>query len=168
MKICIVSDSHDRADPLLAAVRSAQHEGAELVIHCGDIIGVHTLRPLLALGIAVHVVHGNNLGDPLALERLATASQGRLTYHGADAELSLAGRRIFFTHFPHLARGMACTGDYALVCCGHTHTASVVQQANIQGTHTWLINPGTVAGVGGATSWIMGDLQAMSFELRGP
>ena len=167
MKICIVSDSHDRADPLLAAVQAAQREGAEVALHCGDIIGGHTLRPLLALGIAVHVVHGNNLGDPAALERLAAASQGRLTYHGADGALRLAGRRIFFTHLPHLARGMACTGDFDLVCCGHTHAASVVQQDNIQGAQTWLINPGTVAGVGGPTSWILGDLQTMDFQVRG-
>lgn len=166
MKICIVSDSHDRADPLLVAVRAAQAEGAEAVIHCGDIIGGHTLRPLLALGIPVHAVHGNNLGDPLALERLAVASHGRLTYHGVDAELRLAGRRIYFTHLPHQARGLACTGDYDLVCCGHTHAASVAQQINIQGAQTWLINPGTVAGVGGPASWILGDLQAMRFELR--
>ena len=168
MKICIVSDSHDRADPLLAAVQAAQSEGAELAIHCGDIIGVHTLRPLLALGMPVHVVHGNNLGDPVALARLAAASQGRIVYHGADAELALAGRRIFVTHLPQHARGMACTGDYDLVCCGHTHAASVAQQANIQGAHTWLINPGTVAGVGASASWILGDLRAMSFEVRGP
>jgi uncharacterized protein len=167
LKICVVSDSHDRADPLLAAVLAAQREGAEVAIHCGDVIGVHTLRPLLALGIQVHVVHGNNLGDPVAMARLAAGSKGLLTYHGADADLSLAGRRVFVTHQPHYARGLACTGEFDLVCCGHSHAASVVQQANIQGVHTWLIDPGTVAGVGAPASWILGDLQAMSFDLRG-
>ena len=73
MKICIVSDSHDRADPLLRAVRAAREAGAEVVVHCGDVIGAHTLRPLLAVGLPVHVVHGNNLGDTLALVRLATS-----------------------------------------------------------------------------------------------
>lgn len=167
MKICIVSDSHDRADPLLSAVQAAQREGAELVIHCGDIIGAHTLRPLLALDIPVHVVHGNNLGDPLALARLCGASQGRITYHGGDAELSLARRRVYVTHHPHHARGLACTGDFDLVCCGHSHFASVAQQANIQGGRTWLVNPGTVAGVGAPARWVLGDLEALAFEVRG-
>jgi putative phosphoesterase len=166
LKICIVSDSHDRATALLDAVQAARDEGAELAIHCGDVIGAHTLRPLLAIGIPVHVVHGNNLGDAMAMTRLCAASQGRITYHGADADLVLAGRRIFATHHPHYAKGLACTGDYDLVCCGHSHVASVVRQANIQGAHSWLINPGTVAGIGGAASWIMGDLQAMTFEVR--
>ena len=166
MKVCVVSDSHDRADPLLKAVQAAQREGAQVVIHCGDVIGAQTLRPLLALGMAVHVVHGNNLGDTVALVRLAAASQGQITYHGGDAELLLAGRRVYVTHYPHQARGMACTGDFDLVCCGHSHDASIVAQTNILGGHTWLINPGTVAGVGAPASWILADLQALTFELR--
>jgi predicted phosphodiesterase len=44
MKVCIVSDSHDRADPLAAAVREAAAQGAQAVIHCGDVIGTQTLR----------------------------------------------------------------------------------------------------------------------------
>ena len=31
MKICIVSDSHDRAEPLKAAITAAQKEGAQTV-----------------------------------------------------------------------------------------------------------------------------------------
>src|SRR6476646_9523065 len=38
MKICIVSDSHDRAPMLASAVAAAKAEGAEAVIHCGDVI----------------------------------------------------------------------------------------------------------------------------------
>ena len=167
MKICIVSDSHDRADPLFQALQAARSEGAELAIHCGDIIGAHTLRPLLALDMRVHVVHGNNLGDPLALQRLCDMSKGRITYHGGDADLALAGRRVYVTHYPHQARGMACTGDFELVCCGHSHAAGVAQQANINGGRTWLVNPGSVAGIGAPARWIFGDLAAMTFEVRG-
>lgn len=166
MKICVVSDSHDRADPLLAALCAARAEGAELAIHCGDIIGTQTLRPLLDLGMALHVVHGNNLGDPLSLARLAARSQGRLTYHGGDADLAIGGRRVYVTHYPHQARGMACTGDFDLVCCGHSHEAGIARQDNIKGGQTWLINPGTVAGVGGPATWILGDLGTMTFEVR--
>ena len=132
MKICVVSDSHDRAQPLLDALQSARDEGAQLAIHCGDIIGANTLRPLLALGMPVHVVHGNNLGDPVAMVRLCEASKGLLTYHGADADLTLAGRRIFATHYPHYAQGLACGGDFDLVCCGHSHIASVAQQTTFK------------------------------------
>lgn len=167
LKICIASDSHDRADPLLAAAQAAARAGATALIHCGDVIGANTLRPLDALALTVHVVHGNNLGDALALARLAAASQGRLHYHGGEAELVLGGRRIYVTHFPHQARGMACTGDYDLVCCGHSHAAETTRQPDIRGERTWLVNPGTVAGIAGApATWILGDLERMRFEIR--
>ena len=118
MKVCVVSDSHDRADALLDALRAAHREGARVAIHCGDVIGANTLRPLLELEMQIHVVHGNNLGDAVAMTKLCAASKGRIAYHGADAELSLAGRKLFVTHHPHYARGLACTGEYDLVCCG--------------------------------------------------
>ena len=171
MKICIVSDSHDRADPLAAAIAEAQADGAQAVIHCGDLIGANTLRASIKLGIPLHIVHGNNLGDQIALQRLMAKSGGILTYHGQDAELELGGRRIFATHYPHYGRGMACTGDYDLVCCGHSHVAEIIRQPNIRGTDTLLINPGSVSGIGApnveeAYTWILGDLADMTFDIR--
>ncbi len=166
MRVCIVSDSHDRAPLLAEAVSQAAREGAEAVVHCGDLIGAGTLRPLLALGIPVHVVHGNNLGDPVALHRLCAASNGLLAYHGADAVLELAGRRVFATHYPHYARGIACTGDHDVVCCGHSHRASVARQPTIGGGECWLVNPGTVAGLSAPPTWILADLAGLAFEIR--
>jgi len=166
MKICIVSDSHDRAPMLAQAVLAAKEEGAELVIHCGDVIGAQTLKPLIAIGLPVHVVHGNNLGDPMALWKMCKRSGGLITYHGADIDIELAGRKLFATHYPHYARGIACLGDFHVVCCGHSHEASVVQQNTINGGHTWLVNPGSVAGLGGSATWIMADLVKEAFEIR--
>ena len=166
MKICIVSDSHDRAEPLLAAVSAARAQGALAVLHCGDVIGGHTLRPLFGLGLPVHAVHGNNLGDTMAMMRMAAASDGLFAYHGAEGDLVLAGRRLYLTHFPHLARGIACVGEHDLVCCGHSHAASVIRQPTIRGTTAWLVNPGTVAGVGGPATWILGDLDRMEFGVH--
>ncbi len=166
MKICIVSDSHDRAPMLAAAVAAAKQDGAQAVIHCGDVIGAMTLRPLIQLGLPVHVVHGNNLGDPHALWNLCAASNGLITYHGADIDLVLAGRRLFATHYPHYGRGLACTGDYDIVCCGHSHQASVLLQPTVSGGTTWLVNPGSVGGLGAPASWLLADLASFDFEIR--
>lgn len=166
MKICIVSDSHDRAPLLAAAVSEAKEAGAEVVIHCGDLIGTNTLLPLLDLGLPVHLVHGNNLGDMASLCRLCASAGGLLTYHGSDADLRLGGRRILATHYPHYGRGLACTGDYDVVCCGHSHEAGVTQQQNVNGGLTWLVNPGTVAGLGAPATWALGDLADLRFEIR--
>lgn len=171
MKICIVSDSHDRSDPLVEAIVEAQAAGAQAVIHCGDLIGVNTLRASLRLGIPIHAVHGNNIGDVAALYRMMAKSNGLFTYHGQDAVLELGGRKIFVTHMPHHGRAFACTGEYDLVCHGHSHTAHAGLQSNITGGKSWLVNPGSVAGidapgVDAVPSWILGDLEHMSFEIR--
>jgi putative phosphoesterase len=167
MKICILSDSHDRGPMMATAVATAKAEGAEAVIHCGDIIGGNTLKASLKLGLPIHAVHGNNLGDPVSIARIACHSDEQLHYYGQDATLTLGGRRIFLTHYPHLGHGMACTGDYDLVCCGHSHETEIRQQPNIHGGFTWLVNPGTVAGLGApAATWILADLETLQFEIR--
>jgi putative phosphoesterase len=144
VKICIVSDSHDRADALAQAVRDAKAQGAAAVIHCGDLIGAQTLKPALALGLPLHLIHGNNIGDPAALHNLARASGGLLQYHGPDARLELASRRVFVVHYHDYGYAMACTGDWELVCCGHSHQAEARKVASVKGgAQTWLVNPGT-------------------------
>jgi len=166
MKICIVSDSHDRADPLARAVHDGAAEGATVVVHCGDIIGTQTLRAALAVGLPMHVIHGNNLGDPVSLSRWSRERPQQLQYHGPDARLELGGRRVFVVHYPEYGYAMACTGEWDLVCCGHSHEADIRQVANVKNERTWLVNPGTVAGLAAPATWILGDLDAMRFELR--
>ncbi|MDH4189965.1 MAG: metallophosphatase family protein [Betaproteobacteria bacterium] len=166
MKIAIVSDSHDRADLLERAVREAAAAGAQAVVHCGDVIGANTLRAAARIGLPLHVIHGNNLGDPTALYALAQESCGLVRYHGADARLTLADRRVFVVHYPEYGHAMACTGDWRLVCCGHSHRAAIDQVRNVKGTLTWLVNPGTVAGLAAPATWVLGELETMSFAIR--
>ncbi|MDD2686179.1 MAG: YfcE family phosphodiesterase [Gallionella sp.] len=171
MKICIVSDSHDRSSPLETAILEAQAEGAQAVIHCGDLIGVNTLRASLKYNIPIHAVHGNNIGDVAALYRMMEKTNRLFTYYGEDVALDLGGRKIFVTHMPHHGQAFACTGDYDLVCHGHSHTAHVGKQAHVKGGECWLVNPGSVAGIDApgvkaTPSWILGDLEKMTFEIR--
>jgi len=166
MKVCIVSDSHDRAQALAQAVREGRDQGAAAVIHCGDLIGGNTLRPAMELGLPLHVIHGNNIGDTLSLHNLARASGGLVHYHGGDARIELGGRRTFVVHYPEYGYAMACTGDWDLVCCGHSHNAGIEHVANVKGGATWLVNPGTVAGLAAPATWLLGDLELMRFEVR--
>lgn len=166
MKICIVSDSHDRADALASAVRAGKAAGATAVIHCGDLIGTQTLRGALEAELPMHVIHGNNWGDPISLSRWSRERPGRLEYYGADARIELAGKRIFVVHYPEYGYAMACTGEWDLVCCGHSHEAGIERVRNVKNSETWLVNPGTVAGLAAPATWILGDLAAMRFELR--
>jgi putative phosphoesterase len=164
--ICIVSDSHDRADALASAVAAAKADGAEAVIHCGDLIGVNTLRPAAKCGLPMHVIHGNNLGDAIAMHAITREPGSVVRYHGADARLELGGRKVFVVHYPDYGRAFASTGDWDLVCCGHDHKAKVERVPNAQGGETLLANPGTVAGLSSPPTWILGDLAAMRFDIR--
>ena len=166
VKVCIVSDSHDRADPIAKAVAAAKERGAELVIHCGDLIGAQTIKPALKSGLPVHAIHGNNLGDAQAMHFQSRMSNGQLQYHGAEARLELAGRKVIVTHYDHLGYALACTGDWDVVCCGHSHTAEAREVRNVKGTTTWLVNPGTVAGLAGPCTWVLGDLERLTFEVH--
>jgi uncharacterized protein len=167
MKICILSDSHDHINLLDAAVAEAKAAGAEAVVHCGDVVAPSTLHCLEQYALPVHVIHGNNTGDLFTLGRLAARPGQCLHYHGMDAALELGGRRLFLVHYPHYARAMAATGDWDLVCCGHTHKPEVMRLPNLKGTTTLLVNPGTVGGVAGApATYVLADLASLVVELR--
>jgi uncharacterized protein len=166
MKIAVVSDSHDHGDLLEQAVEFARDWGAQAVFHCGDVIGANTLRRALAVGLPMHVIHGNNLGDVPAMMRLAFESKGALAYDGGEAVIEMGGRRLFMIHYPHLARGMAMTGEYDAVFCGHSHCAAVEQVANVRGGRTVMVNPGTVTGFGGPRTLALGDLDTLAFSVQ--
>jgi hypothetical protein len=165
MKICIVSDSHDNRQFLVAAVRDAKAAGAEAILHCGDVVAPSTLEVLKPFNLPAHIIHGNNTGDLYMMSLVAAKLSNRTTYYGQDAGIELGGRRIFMVHYPHYAEAMATTGDWDLVCCGHDHKAAIRAIRNISGNTTLLVNPGTVGGIQAPATWVLGDLDTMTFEV---
>ncbi len=165
MKVCILSDSHDHIPLLDFAVAEARQRGAEAILHCGDVVAPSTLKCLNKHTLPVHVIHGNNTGDLYTLGQIVNQPNNVIQYYGMDADIELDGKRIFLVHYPHYARAMAITGDWDLVCCGHSHKLKIQYLANIKGTETPLVNPGTIGGVGSApATYIMADLEEMTFE----
>lgn len=167
MKVCILSDSHDHIPLLDAAVAEAKAAGANAVLHCGDVVAPSTLRCLGKHELPIHVIHGNNSGDLYALATMAAKPDNHIQYYGMDAAVELAGKRIFLVHYPHYARAMAATGDWDLVCCGHSHELALEEIPNAKGGKTLLINPGTIGGVGRApATYVLLDLDSMAVERR--
>jgi len=167
MKVCILSDSHDHIPLLRAAAEDAVKLGAEAILHCGDVVAPSTLNCLNKIDnpIPVHVIHGNNTGDLVALTRNSTHPDSVIRYHGQDAGVVLDGKRIFIVHYPHYAKAMALTGDWDIVCCGHSHKVELETITNIEGHKTFYVNPGTIGGVGTSpATWILADLETMTFE----
>ena len=164
MKVCIISDSHDHIQLSCRAVADAKRRGAKAILHCGDIVAHIVLQQLQSYGLPIHAIHGNNTGDLYSLEKLAQAEDNIIFYYGQDATFTLAGQRIFIVHYPHRAQAMATTGNYELVCYGHTHDASIEYLTNVKGTQTVLCNPGSVAGISSLATYVFGDLVTMTFE----
>lgn len=166
MKICIVSDSHDNRSFLETAVREAVAAGATAVLHCGDVVAPGTLEVIKPFGIPVHVIHGNNTGDLNVMNHIASKTANNVNYYGQDAGIELGGKRIFLVHFPDIAETMATTGNWDLVCCGHSHRAETRIIENNAGGKTSLVNPGTVGGIMAPATWVLGDLEIMDFAIH--
>ena len=146
MRIAVLSDSHDNIWKVEAAMDHLLM--ADVVVHCGDLCSPFMLQQL-ADGVKekpVHIVWGNNDGDKLLMARTA-AERPWVHLHGAFAQLNLGGLAVGVNHYPELARGLASTGKYQLVCYGHDHTAHQEWVGECL-----LLNPGELMGLKGRSS----------------
>jgi hypothetical protein len=159
MRIAVMSDTHDNVWALAEVM--AQIQDAEAVLHCGDLCSPFVV---IRIGQAltqtpIHIVWGNNDGDTYRLTG-AAAEFENVHLHGLTAQLELDGWRVGVNHYPDLARDMALSGNYDLVCYGHDHTAHQEQVGSCL-----LVNPGEVMGLNGRRSfaWVDTELGKASF-----
>lgn len=141
MKIAILSDSHDHIPNLRRAVNHSNLEGAELLIHCGDLISPFMLPQLHRFRGQVHLIYGNNAGDQHLISSQCATMFDNIHHHGIQGEITADGLIIGFNHYPELARGLAMTGQNDIVCCGHNHIHNVENLGKCL-----LINPGDLLG----------------------
>jgi putative phosphoesterase len=136
MRIGILSDTHDQLARTSSAVETLVAQGAEVLIHCGDItspeiVEVCSARPC-------YYVLGNNDDDVPGLRRAINATDGIcLNWYG---EITLAEKRLAVVHghlTSDLRRVLAQNPDYLLY--GHSHHAS----DDRRGGTRW-INPGAL------------------------
>jgi putative phosphoesterase len=137
MRIGVVSDTHGHVGYTRDAVRMLESLEVELVIHCGD-IGSVEIVPLFA-DWPTHFVFGNVDGDPRSLEAAIVAAGG--VCHGRFGSLELADKKIAFLHGDDTAllRHVSGSGDWNLVCHGHTHIARKIREGS-----TLVLNPGAL------------------------
>lgn len=141
MRIAVMSDTHDQIANLWAAVSHCNDHGVDMIIHCGDLISPFMLKRLARFAGPVHLVYGNNVGDLHLVSQQCAVNYQNLTHHGVMGVLTAGGRKIGFHHYPEVAEGMAETGQYDMVCCGHNHIYGV-QYIN----KTLVVNPGDLLG----------------------
>jgi len=141
MKIGLLSDSHNDAENLTAALKILGRDGVRLVIFCGDLVDPG-LVPLFA-GLELHVVEGNIDHDPGGLRR-AVKQLGNGSTFGLEYAATIDGKRILALH-GHLVDRLVeviHSGLYDYVIHGHTHRR---RDEHVGATR--VINPGALGGV---------------------
>lgn len=158
MKLAVISDTHDNMKNLEAAIKTIGKSGADILIHCGDLCSAFVIESLAAFHGPVHIVFGNNEGDPFTIKDISS-SFPNITLHGEVAFLHIENTNIAVTHKPEFARGLASTGEYSVVFFGHTH---IYEKSKIK--DTWLINPGEIMGLREKPGWVLFDTADRSLK----
>ena len=137
MIIGILSDSHDHADTLAAAITALKAVKAEFYIHCGD-IGTEQCIDLLA-GLPSAFVFGNCDFDRASLSRYAQRLD--VPCYGNFADLTLDHKRIAVIHGDDfkLKQRLLTAQEHDYLFQGHTHV-----RADERIGRTRLINPGAL------------------------
>ncbi|HEX7359421.1 MAG TPA: metallophosphoesterase family protein [Bryobacteraceae bacterium] len=138
MRIAIFSDIHDNLWNLAPAVHAVA--GADALICCGDLCSPFVIDELGKFHKDVHIVFGNNDADLYRITAKAMKTS-RIRVHGELLQADFDGRRFAVNHFDYLARPMAKSGDYDVVCFGHNHEREIGREAGCL-----LINPGPIMG----------------------
>jgi len=148
VKFAIVSDTHDNINNFKKAIGWLNKEKIKLILHCGDICSQETIDEAVKnFKGDIKFVRGN--GDfelNNVLEKM---------------EVELGGKRIFFNHYPDIAKKMAESGKYDLVFYGHTHRPWVEEMVSCK-----LANPGELAGQRFKPTFAIYDTKTDKLELK--
>lgn len=159
MHIGIISDTHDRTADVRAALALLADREVKLIVHCGDIESVATVRPFAQAGVPTHFVFGKWDGDWITGVRCGLAAPGpggckradtrlRTTIaeisgvlHEPWGELELAGRAIAWVHGNDrgLLRDLEQSDCYDYLFYGHSHVAEQHRTGR-----TMVVNPGAL------------------------
>ncbi len=161
MKVAVFSDSHDNIPGLERALQDANAAGAEILLHCGDLVAPFIMDRLgKYFAGPIHIIFGNNDAD-LRLLQVTASGYPQITLHGIYAEVEADGRTIAMIHYPEPALRIAQSGQFDLVCYGHNHDKKV-EQIN----SCILANPGEILGMKGTPTWGLYDTYSGEFVLQ--
>lgn len=142
MKIGIFSDIHDNLKNLEKALGYFQTEGISQLIFCGDFCSPIPITAMAQFPGNIHAVFGNNDGDRFAMRNKVLQDSENIRLHGEYGTLEIERLKISFTHYPFYGHALAKSGDYDLVCAGHTHKPELVQYDS-----GIFLNPGDIMGL---------------------
>jgi putative phosphoesterase len=138
MRIAILSDIHDNLWNLRPALNAVT--ACDALICCGDLCSPFVIDELAAFPGPLHVVFGNNDADLYRITSKA-ARKPDINLHGELFEHTFDGLRFAVNHFDYVAKGLAQSGLYDIVCFGHNHDFEITRVAGCL-----KLNPGSIMG----------------------
>lgn len=143
MRIGLMSDSHGKTAPLLAALDLFIHHKVNAIVHCGDLGSTASLHLLANAGCPVWLVAGNM--DRHHLPQLEKLTQGTsITYCSTTVEVPLEeDAMLVATHGDNddILEALICGHQFPYVCHGHTHRVRDERMGNVR-----VICPGALSG----------------------
>lgn len=137
MRLGVISDTHGHVELTRPAMRMFESLEIDAVLHCGDIGSMAVVELFSAW--PTHFVFGNCDENTKAFaESIEQAGQ---TCHGLFGDLEFDGVKVALLH-SHERRQFRETidsGQYRLVCYGHTHVAAIDRHGD-----TTVLNPGAI------------------------
>ena len=141
MLIGLLSDSHANTSRLENAVSLLIQQGAEIIVHCGDICAADQVSILAGRGADAYLVAGNMDRRPA---KLAKEAHARGVNFAADfLEVPLGdGRHLIALHGDNeqLMLEFVAGGQFPYICHGHTHRAAETTYGQVR-----VICPGALA-----------------------
>lgn len=137
MRIGILSDTHNEIELTRQAVALLCREGAQALIHCGDLTGTEIVAACAAL--PCYYVFGNNDADNIPALKGAMEAVAATCLDWAGI-IVVDGKRIAITHghmHTDVRRMLAVEPDYLLT--GHSHSPSDRREGPVR-----RINPGAL------------------------
>jgi putative phosphoesterase len=137
MRLGVLSDTHDQVARVRLAIARLRAEGAEALIHCGDLTGPDIV--VLCAVLPCWFVFGNHDADNVPALQRAAAETGAVCL-GWGGVVELGGRRIGVCHGhmrTDLRRVLAGAPDYLL--SGHSHLVGDRREESVR-----RVNPGAL------------------------
>lgn len=145
-----MSDSHDHIINTAKAIKQINNLGVEAIIHCGDLVSPFLLDEFDLFNGVLHLVTGNNYGDPFLFAQKIQASNGKFKMHGWIGRLEFNGVSVAFTHDPTVGHALFNSKEFHLVCFGHTHRRFMREEND-----RLLLNPGELLGRKEEPGWML-------------
>lgn len=159
MKIAICSDSHDNLTNISKFLLYCNQNGIKTIIHAGDWCAPGTLRFFREnFKGKIYGVYGNVFDEK---NMAKFAKEQRIKIAGDELAVSVNKIKIMITHFPDNAKKLASAGKFNVVFYGHNHKPWLEKIGQ-----TYLVNPGTLAGMFTRATFAIYDTTTRKFNLK--